>query len=115
MKFDYKPYISEKIINEHTSELDYIQTEIHKALDNEFPGFDGIDFCDVHAGGIQIRGFHKEIMHYAFGEQITIKYDFSNYKECVDEFIDMWKAHDNANYIRGYKNFLEEGMKYGWD
>ena len=92
----------------------YIEKEIGKNL-KSYPNFKGIDFCDVHAGGIQIRGHHKDIKNYCFGEQITIKYDFSNYKDTVAQFVDMWKSLDNNSFISGYKMFLADGEKYGWD
>jgi hypothetical protein len=112
--FFAKPYVNTEILEKHKGQLRYIEKEIGKNL-KSYPNFKGIDFCDVHAGGIQIRGHHKDIKGYCFGEQITIKYDFSNYKDTITQFVDMWKSLDNDSYISGYKSFLADGERYGWD
>lgn len=112
--FFAKPYINTGILEKHKGQLCYIEKEIGKNL-KSYPNFKGIDFCDVHAGGIQIRGHHKDIKNYCFGEQITIKYDFSNYKDAITQFVDMWKSLDNDSFISGYKSFLADGEKWGWD
>ena len=112
--FKNKPFISASILEKYKSKLVLIEKSIQNGLDG-YNNFDGIDFCDVNAGGIQIRGHHKAINNYCFGEQITIKYDFSNYKDAISEFINMWKSLDNDNYISGYKKFLNSGEEYGWD
>lgn len=114
--FRVKPYVGSSILEKHKGQLRYIENEIYKGL-KDYPNFEGIDFCDVHAGGIQIRGHHKDIKNYCFGEHIiiTIKYNFSNYKETISQFIEMWKAHDNEKFISGYKSFIANCEKYGWD
>lgn len=81
----------------------------------DFPNYIGCDFCDVNANGIQIRGHHKEIGGYTYGEQITIKYDFSNIEEVADEFVERWKQLDNPSDVARYKSFLADGERYGWD
>lgn len=91
-----------------------IHTSIVEALKG-YNNFDGIDFCDVGANGIQIRGHHKQVERYYFGEVVTIKYDFSNSTEVVDEFIRMWEACDNDEYLSNFKRFIEFGERYGWD
>lgn len=98
----------------HKDMFETIHISIVTALDG-FENFDGIDFCDVGAGGIQIRGHHKRVKGYCFGEQVTIKYDFSNSIEAVDEFITMWKAHDNDEALHDYLEFIAFGEKFGWD
>jgi hypothetical protein len=112
--FKHKPYISEKTLIQYLNELIYIEIEIANQL-NDFENFGGIDFCDVSANGIQIRGHHKQIKRYTYGTQPTIKYDFSNYKECVDEFVEMWKLYDIPDRIRAEQRFIADGEKYGWD
>lgn len=113
--FFAKPYVNNiGILEKHKGQLRYIEKEIGKSL-KSYPNFEGIDFCDVHAGGIQIRGHHKDIKNYCFGEQITIKYDFSNYKDTIAQFVNMWKSLDNDSFISDYKSFLADGEKYGWD
>ena len=51
----------------------YIESQINKCLCG-FENFQGIDFCNVGAGGIQIRGHHKQIKGFTYGSQPTIKY-----------------------------------------
>lgn len=112
--FKYKPFLKEEILVEHLDKLIHIQNEINKKLE-EFPNFTGVDFCDVAAGGIQIRGHHAEIKGYTYGNQITIKYDFSNYLDCIGQFVEMWKEHDVSEKVREYDRFLRDGEKWGWD
>jgi hypothetical protein len=113
--FYRKPYMKTDMLYKHKEDLAEIEREINNALKKEYPGFQGIDFCDVNAGGIQIRGHHKEIDGYSYGHQPTIKYDFSNKDEVAKEFIESWKAADNEKDIESQKNFISFGEKYGWD
>lgn len=112
--FLHKPFLNEDKLVTNLNELVQIEKEINHRLDG-YPNFAGIDFCDVSAGGIQIRGFHSHVKRYTYGSQITIKYDFSNYKECIDEFVDMWKSQDKPEKVSGYQSFIADGEKYGWD
>lgn len=113
-KFDFQPFMNIKMIEEHFEELMFIQNDIHKKLKG-YENFLGIDFCNVSAGGIQIRGHHKNITGYTYGEQPTIKYDFSNIKEVISEFVNMWFDYDCDEYISREKDFIAFGEKYGWD
>ena len=113
-KFDKLPYISYEIFEKSFNELLNIQNSINSEL-AEFEGYDGIDFCDVSAKGIQIRGFHKDIKNYSYGKQITVEYDFSNSLEAVEKFIEMWKELDTPTLIRKELDFISMGEKYGWD
>lgn len=113
-KFDSQPFMNIKMIEEHFEELMFIQNDIHKKLKG-YENFLGIDFCNVSAGGIQIRGHHKNITGYTYGEQPTIKYDFSNIKEVISEFVNMWFDYDCDEYISREKDFIAFGEKYGWD
>lgn len=112
--FRYKPFLKLDILEKYIKQLMYIESEINKCLIG-FENFNGIDFCDVHASGIQIRGHHKQIKGYTFGDQPTIKYDFSNIEEVILEFIDMWRKNDRPDSVRKYQEFLSWGEKYGWD
>lgn len=112
--FKFEPYLKENTIEKYKKELIYIEKIITEKL-KDFPNFEGIDFCDVGAYGIQIRGHHKQIKGYTYGEQITIKYDFSNYMDCINEFVDMWKKEDTPENVRGELRFIAYGEKYGWD
>lgn len=80
-----------------------------------YPNFDGVDFCDVNAGGIQIRGYHKQIEGHTYGYQPTIKEDLSNIIKATEIFIDMWKTEDTPAQVQNFKDFLEMGKLYGWD
>lgn len=112
--FRHEPYLKLDILQEHLKELMYIEEEINKCLAG-FENFQGIDFCDVSAGGIQIRGHHKQIKGYTYGSQPTIKYDFSNVEEAISEFIDMWRKADRPHEIAEEQRFIRSGEKYGWD
>lgn len=112
--FDRQPFIEYNILKEHKRDLINIQKNITSSL-SDFPNFDGIDFMDVSAGGIQIRGHHKLVSGYTYGDQITIKYDFSNKNEVVTQFIEMWKNNDDTKKVDSYNSFLREGAKYGWN
>lgn len=113
-KFLYKPYLRDEVVIDNFETLLYIQSEITSKL-KDYPGFKGIDFCDVNAGGIQIRGFHEEIKGYSYGELYKINYDFSNVEEAIEKFVKMWKVMDNKKAIEIKKSFIEDGHKYGWD
>lgn len=112
--FKFKPFLSEEVITSHLKELKFIESEITNKLTN-FLNFLGIDFCDVSANGIQIRGHHKEVDGYTYGTQPTIKYDFSNYRDCVDEFVHMWIQQDTPERVRSELRFIADGKKYGWN
>ena len=113
-KLKFRPYISLKIMEEHTNDLLYMEKEITNNL-KDFTNFEGIDFCDVSANEIQIRGHHKQIKNYTYGDQPTIKYDFSNIDSAIKEFITMWKEIDNPNEVNKKLKFIREGEKYGWN
>ena len=112
--FQRIPYLSSSRIEKNISELRKIEAEIQKQL-RDYPYFDGIDYCDVGAGGIQIRGHHKLINGYTYGGQITIKYDFSNWEECIENFIEAWKVSDTEKNVKSCKRFIDTGASYGWD
>lgn len=112
--FRYKPYLKLEMLEEHLKDFMYIESQINKCL-SAFENFQGIDFCNVGANGIQIRGYHKQIKGYTYGSQPTIKYDFSNIEESICEFIDMWRRNDTEEEIIKEKRFIYYGEKYGWD
>lgn len=113
-EFWRKPYVKQQTLIEHKDDLLKIEKQINDGL-KDYPNFLGIDFCDVSAGGIQIRGHHKAIKGYSYGSQPTIKYDFSNKDEVAQDFIEMWKSEDTPSKVRHFQNFIEMGEKYGWD
>ena len=112
--FYKKPIVSILTLEKYKGELVKIEKEISERL-KEYPNFLGVSFCDVHAGGIQILGYHKEIKNHTYGNVITIAYDFSNKDEVANEFVEMWKAQDNPESVNKLKFILDYGDKYGWD
>ncbi len=108
------PFVGLKTLEKYKDKMLYIENTINKYLKG-FENFQGIDFCDVSAGGIQIRGHHKEIKGYTYGRQPTIKYDFSNAGDVIWEFLKMWGEVDNPQVIARGKAFIADGEKYGWD
>ena len=112
--FDHVPLVDIKKLVANREVLIDIQNKINEKLKN-YPNFDGIDFCDVRANGIQIRLHHKQINDYTLSEQATLKYDLSNIEEVIDTSVNNFIAFDTEDNIKGYKEFLAEGDKYGWD
>lgn len=112
--FKYKPYVSYKTLTEHFDELKTIESLIDKLL-YRFENYDGIDFCDVSAGGIQVRIFHKKIKGYCYGEQKTLKYDFSNKDEIPFEVVKEFIKIDTPELVNNFLDFIRDGEKYGWD
>lgn len=112
--FSSKPFVTIKTLEAHKGEMVKIEKLITKGL-KDYENFNGINFCDVGANGIQIRGRHKQIEGYTYGKQPTIKYDFTNKDMVVSEFIEMWKAYDTPENVESFKEFLRQGEKYGWD
>lgn len=112
--FKKVPYLSHEFIEKHYKELKTIEDLIYKLLSG-FENFDGIDFCDVGAGGIQIRLFHKQIKGYSYGAQITLNYDFSNKEDVPFLVAKEFVRTDNRESVLAEKEFIEFGEKYGWD
>lgn len=109
-----RPYVTIETLEKYKGEMVRIEKKINEGL-KEYPNFLGIDFCDVGANGIQVSGHHKDINNHVYGDQLTIKYDFTNKNEVIDEFINMWKSLDTPDEVQKYKDFLDLGNKYGWD
>ena len=112
--FKHVPYMKEPMLTKYLQKLIYIENSITEQL-KDFPNFIGIDFCNVSANGVQIRGHHEQIKRYTYGKQPTIKYDFSNCEEVINEFVEMWKQIDNPTSVRGELAFIADGEIYGWD
>ena len=81
----------------------------------DFPDFNGVDFTDVGAGGIQICGKHKKIRGFYYSGMPTINYDFSNITEAVDDIVEKWKQADNPTSVEAYKKFIADCTRWGWD
>ena len=113
-EFQRKPYVRQDILDKYKDKMLYVQNKIADLL-SDYENFDGVDFCDVHAGGIQVRGFHKLVNGYSYENQPTIEYDFRNVNEVIEEFVDTWKFFDTPQKVDSYLNFIREGQKWGWD
>lgn len=112
--FRHRPYLSHQILKEHFDELKRAETLINKMLLG-FENYGGIDFCDVNAGGIQVRIHHNSISGYTYGQQKTILYDFSNIDEIPFEVVREFVRIDVPEAIQREKKFIADGEKYGWD
>jgi len=114
-RFTFQPYIGDNTYLNHANDLLDIQGKIYDQL-ADCENFVGVDFCDVHAGGIQVRGHHKLVKNYSYpSAQPTIKYDFSNKDEVVSEFVTGWKNADNKDDVDSFLRFVAANEKYGWD
>lgn len=113
-QFRHDPYVSNTMLLKHFEDFKDIENKIEDGL-KDYPNFDGIDFCDVSANGIQVRIHHKAIKGYTYGSQFTIKYDFSNKDEIPNLVINNFKNIDNEEDIESQKRFIDSGEKYGWD
>ena len=107
-------YLIPEIAEKYMDKFIYIQNKIAEKL-KDYPNFNGIDFNDVSAGGIQIRGHHIEINRYTYGDEITLNYDLTNMDACIDKFVEMWKKIDNPDCLREFRYFIKQGEQYGWD
>lgn len=112
--FRRTPYLSISTLIDHAETLRKIEQAIDDGL-KEFDNYDGIDFVDVSANGIQIRLHHKQIKNYTYGNQYTIHYDFSNAEEAPKEVIEHFKTIDNPADVQRMLRFIADGEKYGWD
>ena len=92
--------------------------EMKKYIDSELSAFAGyipVNFCDVSAGGIQIRGTNQSTDGY-FMVQTTVPYSFCGYMEKAEEFVKNYKEYyGNADTVNEAKKFIWFGEKYGWD
>lgn len=87
--FAHKPYIKIGMLEEHKDKFVSIEHEINKFL-GHLPNFNGVHFCDVSAGGVQIMATAK-----GGGASVTLKYDFSNISHIVYDFVNMWLENVN--------------------
>lgn len=112
--FRYTPNHSIADIAKNFDKFKACEGAIDKLLSG-YLNYDGIDFCNVAAGGIQIRLHHKQIKGYTYGDQFTIKYDLSNIEDAPKEVAAIWENYDKADKVSQYKDFIASGEKYGWD
>lgn len=112
--FNHTPLIDIKNLVANKEIFINIQNSINEKL-KDHPNFDGIDFCDVNANGIQIRLHHKQIKGYTLSDQATLNYDLTNVEEVIDKSVKNFTTFDTEENIKGYQEFIADGDKYGWD
>lgn len=112
--FRYKPFLRIEEIQAHKDQLAVVEKTIDKLLSG-FENYNGIDFCNVSAGGTQIRLHHKLIKGYTYGRQITILPDYSNVDDVALEAVKTWMEYDKPSKIKSELRFIADGEKYGWD
>lgn len=109
--FDYTPYLSRTYEDKYL-ELVRAQNIVNERL-KDYEDYGGVRFSDVSAGGIQMTPVNnKTPISLA---SATIKYDFSNVDEAIDEAVRDFIKTDNEKEIKYANSFYEDGMKYGWD
>ena len=110
--FDNQPFLNDDYQNQYFK-LVLAQEKVKNKLKDR-PNFAGVIFSDVGAGGIQIKANNKQFSYIIMSEA-TIKYDFSNIDEAVDECIKNFIETDNEKSIKSALQFYNDGCKYGWD
>lgn len=109
--FDYAPYLS-KVYENKYSELVRAQNIVNERL-KDYEDYGGVRFSDVSASGIQMTPVNnKTPISLA---SATIRYDFSNVDEAIDEAVRDFIKTDSEKEIKYANRFYEDGMKYGWD
>lgn len=104
--FKRRPDVPIEIIHAYESKLRNIEAEIEEALSG-YENFDGIDFCWLGwERGIQIRGYHKQIEGFPYGNKVVVNRTCSNAYEGVRKFIAMWKKVDKPSKIASKKRLL---------
>ena len=105
----------ERYLDDYKERLEEVREFIEKEL-KELENFLGVNFCDVSANGIQIRGGHKVASEYGYVFDIpqpTVEYDLSNLWEVADEFIEIWRENDNEKKVNGMVEMFEDFKKWG--
>ena len=109
--FDYTPYLSKAYENKYP-ELVRAQNIVNERL-KDHKNYGGVRFSDVSASGIQMTPVNnKTPISLA---SATIRYDFSNVDEAIDEAVRDFIKTDNEKEIKYANRFYQDGMKYGWD
>ena len=109
--FDNPPFLSDDYQNQYFKLV--LAQEKAKDMLKDRPNFAGITFNDVGASGIQIQAKNKQVPINI--SDATIKYDFSNIDEVVDECVKSFIETDNEKSIASASQFYNDGCEYGWD
>ena len=110
---DYVERVRNEFPWDFAARLEIIRKGIGKALAS-CEKFDGILFCDVSGGGIDIQLLHKDVDGYSVGEQVQVSYDFSNWVSVVDDAVAAWtdtaeidKSISMASYYKRFGTALD--------
>ena len=110
--FDNLPFLNDDYQNQYFK-LVLAQEKVKSRLKDR-PNFAGVMFSDVSAGGIQIKASNKQVPYISMSDA-TIKYDFSNIDEAVDDVVNQFLSTDNEENIKSANDFFKTSMEYGWD
>ena len=110
--FDNPPFLNDDYQNQYFK-LVLAQEKVKDRLKDR-PNFAGVMFSDVSAGGIQIKASNKQVPYITMSDA-TIKYDFSNIDEAVDDVVNQFLSTDNEENIKSANDFFKTSMEYGWD
>lgn len=110
--FDNQPFLSDDYKDQYFK-LVLAQEKVKSRLKNR-PNFASITFNDVGASGIQIQAKNKQVPYISISDA-TIKYDFSNIDEAVDECVKGFIETDNEKSTTSALQFYNDGCEYGWD
>ena len=103
---DYVERVRDEFPWDFVARLEIIRKGIGKALAN-CEKFDGILFCDVSGGGINIQLLHKDTPGYSVGEQVQVNYDFSNWVSVVDDAVAAWNDTAEINKSIGMASYYK--------
>ena len=103
---DYVERVRDEFPWDFAARLEIIRRDIGKALAG-CEKFDGILFCDVSGGGINIQLLHKDTPGYSVGEQVQINYDFSNWVSIVGDAVAAWNDTDEINKSIGMASYYK--------
>ena len=109
---DVRIIINDDVYNKHAKEIDSSLLELCKKLGSII---NSIVFSDVHAGGIQMGGcLRAEGCSEYIYDDVTIRYDWSNFKECIKLFEKKFTNIPKQN-VDYFNDFVKAGEEYGWD
>lgn len=105
-------YMNKQEAKDYEGVIIRIEKEIREGLKDT--NFESLSFCDVSAPTIQVNLFNTKIKGFVF-VSVDLQRDWSNVDGLIAEAIERFKARDNEKDVKSYQDFLNDGMKYGWD
>ena len=98
---------------EHMNDIFYIHDKIVEGLKDT--NLSDVYFWETYDGSvIYIQLMHKDIQGYVY-TSINFNKDWDNKDEIIQKSIEEFKKLDNPKHLKGYKEFLADGEKWGWD